>query len=110
MKTLTGPSRILGDEEVVTEDHYCGLKDNEINGMRNVAMLVSNERAIGQKAGECRKLFKSFEFYANEPEPVFGGVKFNFIGSLDELGRKREKCTVKKKKNKNSKDQYEDSL
>jgi len=66
----------LDESEIVTKNHYCGqIKENV-----HEAKPVTNELAIGLSAADCRKRFVGYEFYKNEPSPIFD--KFNFLGSL----------------------------
>jgi hypothetical protein len=96
---MEGPFRILDDDEIVTASHFCGNKNEPLSE----AKLVTNELCLGKPAIECRTKFRDYEFYANEPERLFGR-KFDFIGSLDKLGgREKENASPKKRKNKNPK-------
>jgi hypothetical protein len=71
---MEGPHRILTDNEIVTVHHYCCHRCQPMSD----AQLVNNEVCIGKTAGECRARFKDYQFYTNEPEPIFC-EKFNFL-------------------------------
>lgn len=64
----------LNANEVVGPQHFCGRRGED----PNTARPISNDKAIGLTAAECRNIFVNYEFYS---EGVFS-EEFNFVGEL----------------------------
>lgn len=71
----------LKDDEIVGPEHFAGPDENQIQP-------ITNDKAIGKTAGECRGVFKGYQFFRHSDQRIFA-QSFDFLGDI--LGTSNEK-------------------